>query len=251
MKDDLLESAARALRESADDGVDPSFTRARVMASLHQGKVKRRTRLAFVLPLAACLVAGTAWGAATGRLPAVFHAIGQMVSYTKEPPAKSLRSDAKPAPAPATNVELAPPTEVPAAPPPEVEPAPPAAAAQAVAAPSVRAIEPASAPSSSAKPASSAAFADRDGDLYRLAHEAHFTSHDYARALTGWDAYLHAAPSGRLATEARFNRALCLLRLGREDEAKRALQPFALGVFGYRQSEAKALLDELSRPHAP
>lgn len=252
MKDDLLESAARALRESADDGVDPSFTRARVMASLHQGKVKRRTRLAFVLPMAACLAAGTAWGAATGRLPAVFHAIGQMVSYTKEPPAKSVRSDAKPAAASAKNVEPAPPTEVPAAPPPEVEPpAAPAAAAQAVAAPSGRASEPASAPSSSAKPASSAAFADRDGDLYRLAHEAHFTSHDYARALTGWDAYLHAAPSGRLATEARFNRALCLLRLGREDEAKRALQPFALGVFGYRQSEAKALLDELSRPHAP
>jgi TolA-binding protein len=221
------------------------------MASLHQGKVKRRTRLAFVLPMAACLAAGTAWGAATGRLPAVFHAIGQMVSYTKEPPAKSARSDVKPAAPLAKNVEVAPPTEVPAPPPPEVEPLPPAAAPQPVVAPSTRVSEPASAPSSSAKPASSTAFADRDGDLYRLAHEAHFTSHDYARALAGWDAYLQAAPSGRLATEARFNRALCLLRLGREDEAKRALQPFALGVFGYRQSEAQALLDELSRSHAP
>jgi TolA-binding protein len=249
MKDDLLESAARALRESTDETVDASFTRARVMASLHQGKVKRRTRLAFVLPMAACLAAGTAWGAATGRLPAVFHAIGQMVSYTKAP-AKSAPSDAKPA-GPAKNAEAGPPTVAPAAPTPEVE-APSAALApapQAVPAPSARAVEPSSAPS--AKPASSAAFADRDGDLYRLAHEAHFTSHDYARALAGWEAYLHAAPSGRMATEARFNRALCLLRLGREEEAKRALQPFALGVFGYRQSEAQALLDELSRPHAP
>ncbi len=252
MKDDLLESAARALRESTDETVDASFTRARVMASLHQGKVKRRTRLAFVLPMAACLAAGTAWGAATGRLPAVFHAIGQMVSYTKEPPAKSARGDAKPA-GPAKNTEVAPPKVAPAEPTPESEPpsAAPAPAPQAVAAPSARAVEPASAPSVSAKPASSAAFADRDGDLYRLAHEAHFTSHDYSRALAGWEAYLHAAPSGRMATEARFNRALCLLRLGREEEAKRALQPFALGVFGYRQSEAQALLDELSRPHAP
>ncbi|HEY6080758.1 MAG TPA: hypothetical protein VIW29_18210, partial [Polyangiaceae bacterium] len=107
------------------------------------------------------------------------------------------------------------------------------------------------APLAAAKPSSSAAFSDQDGDLYRLAHEAHFGSHDYARALVGWDAYLRAAPRGRLAVEARYNRALCLLRLGRDEEAKRALQPFASGVFGYRQSEARQLLDELARDHAP
>jgi hypothetical protein len=86
MKGDLLEAATRALRdEGASDDGDGRLTRARVMASLHQGKVKRRTRLAFVLPIAACLAAGTAWGAATGRLPAVFHAIGQLVSYRSQP----------------------------------------------------------------------------------------------------------------------------------------------------------------------
>src|SRR3982751_737587 len=86
MSDDLLEAATRALREeSADDSPDGRFTRARVMASLHQGKVKRRTRLAFILPIAACLAAGTAWGAATGRLPAMFHAVGQLVGYSSKP----------------------------------------------------------------------------------------------------------------------------------------------------------------------
>jgi TolA-binding protein len=104
---------------------------------------------------------------------------------------------------------------------------------------------------SAAKPApstsSSAAFQDADGDLYRLAHEAHFDAHDYARALTGWDAYLKAAPNGRFATEARYNRAICLLRLGRDAEARQALEPFANGKMGYRQTEARQLLDELSR----
>src|SRR6186713_1945078 len=86
MSDDLLKAATQALRdEAADDDMDGRTTRARVMASLHQGKVKRRTRLAFVLPIAACLAAGTAWGAATGRLPAVFQAIRQMVSYRNRP----------------------------------------------------------------------------------------------------------------------------------------------------------------------
>jgi TolA-binding protein len=108
-------------------------------------------------------------------------------------------------------------------------------------------LEPAPSAKASAAPSSSAAFQDADGDLYRLAHEAHFTSHDYARALAGWDAYLKAAPGGRLATEARYNRAICLLRLGRDAEARRALEPFASGMLGYRQNEARELLEELSR----
>jgi hypothetical protein len=238
MTDDLLKAASRALRdETDDDGADGRFTRARVMASLHQGRVKRRTRLAFILPIAACLAAGTAWGAATGRLPAMFHAIGEAVSLGRKP--------SEPAPKPL--VPRAPRKQVvddPPAPPPE-----PAVVAPPQAEPEVVKTPP-SAPPPSAKPApsSSAAFQDTDGDLYRLAHEAHFASHDYARALQGWDAYLRAAPSGRLATEARYNRAICLLRLGRDEEARRALQPFATGMIGYRQSEARQLLDELGPP---
>jgi hypothetical protein len=239
MTDDLLKAATQALREeTTDDSADGRFTRARVMASLHQGKVKRRTRLAFILPLAACLAAGTAWGAATGRLPAMFHALSQAVSYTVKAPAppdptkvKGGAPAGKPR-APALAPELAQGADTPSAPAPE-DPKP----------------EPKAPPSASVKaaPSSSAAFQDTDGDSYRLAHEAHFGSHDYARALMGWEAYLQAAPRGRLATEARYNRAICLLRLGRDAEARQALEPFAQGKMGYRQSEAQALLDELSR----
>lgn len=224
MSEDLLKAATRALREeTSESSGDGEFTRARVMASLHQGKVRRRTRLAFLLPLAACLAAGTAWGTATGRLPQAFRALREVVYSSVRPPPVE-----QPKPAPKL------------APLPTPEPAPPPAPAE-ITPPEPEPIKPA--PSTS----SSAAFRDTDGDLYRLAHEAHFVSHDYARALNAWEAYLKAAPRGRLSTEARYNRAICLLRLGRDAEARRALEPFADGKLGYRQSEAQQLLQELAQ----
>jgi TolA-binding protein len=228
MTDDLLKAATRALREeAAESSADGDFTRARLMASLHQSKVRRRTRLAFILPVAACLAAGTAWATATGRLPEAFRALSNVVSPTAKPPAAPKKQVPRVSTAPARV---------------EPEPASPPAVEPEVEAPS---------PAVSAKPApptsASASFRDADGDLYRLAHEAHFARHDYARALPAWEAYLRAAPRGRLATEARYNRAICLLRLGRDAEARQALEPFAAGKIGYRQSEARQLLDELAR----
>ena len=87
---------------------------------------------------------------------------------------------------------------------------------------------------------------DHETPLYEAAHAAHFVDRDPAKALAGWDAYLAAYPSGRFAPEAKYNRALSLLRLGRRDEAKEGLAPFADGAHGdYRKREAKKLLDAL------
>jgi hypothetical protein len=268
MSDDLLKAATQALQDETADGDeavnDGRFTRARVMASLHQGRLKRRTRLAFILPIAACLAAATAWGAATGKLPAVFHALTELVSFkagkaqrdvtaslgtasssnatTKAPDASAPTASA--AETPLDTVARTQQTPEAAAAPSGVVQAP----AQAVQAPAPsHADATAAAPTGAVAPSASAAFHDADGDLYRLAHEAHFVSHDYARALDAWDAYLREAPRGRFATEARYNRAICLLRLGRDAEARQALEPFASGKMGYRQSEASQLLEELSR----
>jgi tetratricopeptide (TPR) repeat protein len=87
--------------------------------------------------------------------------------------------------------------------------------------------------------------------LYAQAHDLHFHGHDPARALAAWDRYLAAASrdirSG-LVLEARYNRAICLFRLGQREEARQALQPFADGRWGdYRRDDAQALLDELER----
>jgi hypothetical protein len=81
---------------------------------------------------------------------------------------------------------------------------------------------------------------------YGRAHRAHFTVDAPARALAAWDEYLAAYPRGVFAPEARYNRALCLIRLDRLSEAARVLRPFAQGVFDqYRREEARMLLDWL------
>ncbi len=73
-----------------------------------------------------------------------------------------------------------------------------------------------------------------------------------ARALAAWDDYLAAFPRGTFAPEARFNRAVCLVRIGRAADAEAALRPFAEGkLAGYRQADAERLLAWLrERPPA-
>ena len=85
---------------------------------------------------------------------------------------------------------------------------------------------------------------------YARAHVAHFDGTSWQRALTTWDDYLRAYPRGTFAPEARYNRALCLIRLERFASAKAALRPFAAGAVGrgYRTTEARTLLDWMDRP---
>lgn len=88
--------------------------------------------------------------------------------------------------------------------------------------------------------------APSDLQLYRAAHEAHFVRGDFAAALLAWDKYLQFTHKGQFVPEARFNRALALVRLGRTQLAIEALEPFAQGAYGnYRSEEARALLRKL------
>lgn len=97
------------------------------------------------------------------------------------------------------------------------------------------------------QPSAPAAVPDADLARYREAHRLHFRARDFAAALRAWDAYLSAFPNGVFAIEARYNRAICLVRLGRKDEARRALGPFARGEVGrgYRKADATKLLEAL------
>jgi TolA-binding protein len=83
--------------------------------------------------------------------------------------------------------------------------------------------------------------------LYYKAHTQHFDERNYGRAVEAWDRYLKESPRGRFAPEAQYNRAMALLHLGRNADAKAALRPFAQGAYGssYRKAEAIALLAEL------
>jgi hypothetical protein len=189
------------------------------------------------LPLAACFVSLSAWGAASGRLPDALRAAAVALGFESPEPSppsaparpRGLPGGGEPKPAP----ELASP---PPAPPPPAAPTAPAPPAPVVA----REPPPRKAPS--AEPAPAASAPDPTHDLYRAAHRAHFVDQNPASALVAWDEYLRAAPNGRFAIEARYNRALCLARLGRGAEARAALEPFAAGKFnGYRQREAMEL----------
>jgi hypothetical protein len=81
---------------------------------------------------------------------------------------------------------------------------------------------------------------------YDAADRLHFTAHDWPAAIRAWDAYLAAFPRGRYVPEARWNRAIALVRAERRTEAREALEPIAAGSLGgYRQREAASLLSAL------
>ncbi len=84
---------------------------------------------------------------------------------------------------------------------------------------------------------------DTEAQAYARAHRAHFVDQTPARALAAWNEYLRQHPRGALAPEAQFNRALCLVRLGRFSEAMRALRAFAAShPDGYRKADVERLL---------
>jgi hypothetical protein len=88
---------------------------------------------------------------------------------------------------------------------------------------------------------------DPEEQLFKSAYRDQFVRHDARAALDGWDAYLRAAPDGRFALEAAYDRALCLVRLaGRRAEAVAALRPFADGAHGdYHRRDAARLITAL------
>lgn len=230
---DLLDEAVSALREEGASDDAHRFTRARVMASLHQGTVKRRTRLAFVLPIAATFIATSAWGVSSGRAVVWIEEIRTVFGFPSEPtpPPEAPKAKAPKKAARALEAKQKPVEELPAIPP------PPAPEETAKSVPERVPLAASAAPD---------AGLDAELELYRTAHRAHFSERDSAAALAGWDAYLSKAPKGRFVLEARYNRALCLVRLDRKAEARKALEPFARGAFGdYRKREANELLEVL------
>ncbi len=87
---------------------------------------------------------------------------------------------------------------------------------------------------------------DAEAAAYGRAHRDHFDGGPPEHALGAWDDYLRLYPRGAFVPEARYNRALCLARLRRFEEAERALLPFADGrLGGYRRAEANQMLDWL------
>ncbi len=285
MKRDLLAEATRALGESAEappSQVDA--TRARVMTTLRKQRAHRTPLVRLLIPLAAVLVGSMAWAASEGRLPTSLRDI--VPSLSSSPPSPSVLPSSAPSLAPIPSLAneeraLDAPREpgslspsMPSTPERESVSPPSVAATDAVtrgaaksigaptpehrAARSIPSVHtaPAQIPAPSVtttptdlaaeKPATTTPSEPDEQALYTAAHRHHFVERNPGAALAAWDTYLRAAPRGRLAVEARYNRALCLVRLGRTAEAEAALEGFARGAYGgYRRTEAQALLDAM------
>ena len=225
----------------AEDGDDPELaaaTQLRLRRSL-ETRARGRHQLAGLVTAIAILLVGTvSWALATGRVttlwaPAPWPRVSVTEVAPPAPPARRPPAHAAlaTAPRPALQPETATPPVTTPIEPPAPPPAPP---------PQVPRVVPQVAP----------AVAQPVEVLYRRAHELHFHGGDAAAALAAWDAYLAAEPDGRFSVEARYNRAIILIRLGRYADARAALAPFARGEVvpaGYRQTEAERLVERLAR----
>jgi hypothetical protein len=252
MSDDLLRRATRALREETATAEQPAaLTRARIMASLHGGRRRRRWHVAVLVPIAAVLAVSTALaGVGKGiswRRVAV--AVGLEAPNRAERAAAAKLFSRAPlgGPRPGRAPEAVSFEALIAETPPLTEPArverlaepPAAAAAPRVARADNRGLE--------RRVTRTSRPIDPELELYRSAHALHFSGADPRAALAAWDAYLARAPSGRFAVEARYNRAICLARAGETSLAERALEPFANGEYGaYRRESARSLRDALA-----
>jgi hypothetical protein len=262
VSDDLLDRAARALREGTESQAEGNqFARARVLASLHQARVRRHKRFVFMAPFGLVFAAASAWGMASGRAPELARQVAAALGLVSAPEPKLATPRAQlPPPEPrlaepaiaaaetaTAAAETAPAAAETAEPPRAEAPLPAPAVVHAPASRSRSTHRREVAPR--ARPTDDLPSVDDPGhELYRAAHRAHFVERNPERALRGWDEYLAQARGGRFALEARYNRALCLIRLERNAEAQSALEPFARGDFGaYRRDEATRLLRALAQ----
>jgi hypothetical protein len=266
---DVLTRAAKALREAhTGERQGSGFTRARIMNSLHRERRSRILRWAILSPIASVLLVGSAWAQSTGKWPVLWKAVASVFvaapateSAPPVPPPKRSSRPSEPTeldvPVPDAPLDAVPEALPPQPAPPLIEPLPTEPVVREARRP--RSKRRASAPpaSISARPAApisedpeSAPEPARDRELsrFRRAHDLHFAGDRPREAIRAYAEYLREFPDGRFVPEARYNSALDQIKLGDDEAAREALAPFAAGAFGgYRQKEARELLDALRR----
>ncbi|HEY5925269.1 MAG TPA: hypothetical protein VIV11_26480 [Kofleriaceae bacterium] len=220
-----LQAAIAAVRaESGDRSTGARATRGRVLASIERSP---RHRIHAVV----AAVIASMFGASA------FAWYGRPLQTPAAAPPAIVQDHVAPAPEPVRPVQVVARVDMrvieePVVEPAPVEPALPRAAASEPA-PPVPDVAPATvAEAAPAQP-------DAELALYAAAHELHFKTRDMTAALAAWNQYLAAAPMGRLAPEARFNRLVALVKLERWDDAARDLD--ALAESTYRAADVERL----------
>jgi hypothetical protein len=241
---DELELAIAALRAHRQgDSVAASVSEAKILERVRKHH-QRLKKWRWALPLAAVFVASTVWAAGQAAVRASVRAMVYQALHGDSPPAPKATAKLHPvvtAPTPSKSVSVPPVPELPSE-----EPPLPNSLTQAS---STQTSLTLSAPRQVGSNATTTAGAESPLALYRVAHSLHFEHRNSEVALIAWDRYLAVDAHGPLVLEARFNRAVCLVSLGRDAEARLALAPFANGEYGsYRRDEARSILSRLSQP---
>lgn len=249
-----LDQHLAALRRAGDTG-DADLadaTRLRVRRSLEARSKTRRRMASGMAALGVLLFATTTWALATGQLQELLHRDEPRVDVPRqiEPPvvpadvATPRVTGGQIVPVPVQRTQVV-----------DVEMPPPVRTESAARIDVPRPVR--IAPPAHVEPpvVEEPRVVDTAAQLYRHAHDLHFHGADPAAALAAWDGYLAAAPDGKLAVEARYNRGICLVKLGRLAEAREVFAAFAeerVSPAGYRADEARALLKRIelntSRP---
>jgi hypothetical protein len=239
---DVVSDALSELRgQGALDPERKAAIRRRVLAT----SMKRRKTVRWMLPMVAMFAVASAWAAATHphSFPPLGEAPGQpstsapIVTTLAKPPKTDPIAEASAVEPVRPVAELQVPQSVETAGRlPESHPSEGRAA-----------VAPLSAPARPDRPVAPPSDTERRALVaYREAERLQFTESNCAAALVAWDRFLPLAGSSPLAFDARYDRALCLLHLGKTAEARAALTPFASAAPGsYRQAEAQSLLDSL------
>lgn len=258
--DDLLDRAAQSLRDQTRDSIrSGDRTLAQVLASLRVRRRRRRILLAALIPVGTLFFGLAGWAMVTGRWSTFLPP--QLVPGSQVVPTKEVvhRTRRRPPVIPAQSGTGAVVPPAPANTPPVPEPslpqlAPPTKSVAIIDRPEPRSAKTATPPAPVAAPPAAAPTVREPSaadELYRQAHEAHFVSRDYAAALVAWNRYVMLGPKARFFIEARYNRAIALVHLGRNAEAIEALRPFATAPpDSYRRAEARDLLRHLGVPAA-
>jgi TolA-binding protein len=266
MSEERLDEAFRAMRaEVSGEADEADRTLARVLATRRAKEDRRRRTWMYLLPIAAVLAGSTAWAAASGRVSSLWEvrspsttevAVNDAPAPTSTP-AMSAPSMANTA---ADAVETEPTRdekkdeEDTAKKDPTSEEAPPKAMATTIPhakEPSIRGDAASAQPAASASPIASAAAPPKFNPLaedkadFQAAYRIHAGASP-AAAVDAWNGYLGKHPNGRFVPEARYARAVALVRSGQSAAAREALRPFAeSSPGGYRREDARQLLESL------